>query len=930
MKKQLLTGLLMIINWLTLSAQSTIIPIDNNLKIGKLENGLTYYIKKNAKPEAKVELRLIVNAGSVLERTDQQGVAHFLEHMAFNGTTNFPKNELLNYLQKSGVRFGADLNASTSFDYTMYMLPISTSDETVLQNGYKVIRDWAGNLLLESDEIDKERGIILEEKRMRQNASMRTITQFYPVMLNNSLYSQRIPIGKEEIIKTAPQKAFTDFYKDWYRPNNMAVIAVGDIDVAKTEATIKNLFSNLKNPSTYPERPAIIPIEWHKTNTAEIVSDAENVNNTLSIYLDLKKSAATTSWEVYGTEKLQRIISDLFDGRLEEYSLDPKSPIGGGGISLEGSFFRGYQIGSISAIIKNSPVEAMNLMMAELLKAKQYGFTQQELDRVKKNIENSYSRYLAEKDKTESASYTFEYMQHFLVNEPIPGIEAEHKFITDFLHSLTLEKVNETVKAFNLNAPAFILYNATDALKNAVTKEELIATFEHSKNQKVEPYVEKNISYDLIEDQPTPGKIITTERNEILNSTTLSLSNGIRVVYKKTDFKNDEIILKGSQWGGYTNLSTDEIKAATYLSLVSSLGLGNHKGSDMPKILSGVQAGVNTFASPTQFSLFGNSTINDFEKLLQMIYLKFTKVNFDTDEFEGIKETYAAQLGGIAKNPMAKFNDTLNKFRYNYTNRITKLPSTDEVRSLQINELAGTYKKLTSNLNGATLVFTGNIDETVFQTYIEKYIASIPTKSTTESINKSNLVKPINGKNIFTFKAGKENKSQISYSYYGEAVEVSEKDILAFALMGDILQIKTTDKLREEMGSNYSPGVNAGFTRPPVCTYNLFLSVSAAPENVEKITTAYDALIVSMINGSVSDDDMIKVKSQRIKVFETQSKTNGYWSNMLEQIQLYNIDGNNITTYVDRVNAITKEDIIAVAKKYLTDANTLKGIMNPE
>lgn len=930
MKKGLLIVLLIAINCFISNAQSNKIPLDNNVIVGKLENGLTYYIKRNTKPEGKVELRLIVNAGSILEKEEQQGVAHFLEHMAFNGTTNFPKNELLNYLQKSGVRFGADLNASTSFDYTMYMLPISTTDETVLQNGYKVIRDWAGNLMLEPAEIDKERGIILEEKRMRQNAFMRTITQYYPIMLNNSLYSQRIPIGKEDIIKTAPKKAFADFYTDWYRPNNMAVIAVGDIDVVKTEATIKKLFSDLKKPSQYPERPAIIPIKWHDTNKAEIVSDAENVNNTLAIYFDLKKSTAATTWDAYGEEELQTVITDLFDGRLEEYSLDPKSPIGGGGISLQGSFFRGYEIGSLNAVIKNSPVAAINLIMAELLKAKQYGFTQQELDRVKKNIENRYNRYLAEKDKTESASYAAEYMQHFLENEPMPGIEEEHKFMMNFLHSLTLEKVNATIKTFNLNSPAFILYNATEAQKNIVSTEALIAAYENSKLQKVEPYIEKNISYELMDEQPKAGKIIATENNDILNSTTLTLSNGINVIYKKSDFKNDEIIFKGSQWGGLTNLSAEEIKSATYLSVVSSLGLGNHTGSDMPKVLSGVQAGVNTFAGPTQFSLFGSSTINDFEKLLQMIYLKFTKVNFDANEFEGIKETYAAQLGGIAKNPMAKFNDTLNKFRYNYTNRITKLPSTEELKSLQLNELANTYKKLTKNLNGATFVFTGNIDENVFRNYIEKYIASIPTEPTIESINKSNLVKPINGKNVFTFKAGKENKSQISYSYYGETAEVSEKDILAFSLMGDILQIKTTDKLREEMGSTYSPSVNAGFTRPPLGAFNLLLSVSAAPENVEKITAAYDALIVSMINGSVSDDDMIKAKSQRIKVFETQSKTNGYWSNMLELQHVYHIDSKNITTYINRVEAISKEDIIAVAKKYLTDSNTLKGIMNPE
>ncbi len=906
------------------------IVFDKNTKLDKLPNGLTYYIRKNAKPEDKAELRLVVNAGSVLERDDQQGVAHFLEHMAFNGTKNFPKNELLNYLEKAGVRFGADLNATTGFDYTIYMLPIPSNDEKILHNGYQVLRDWAGNLLLETEEIDKERGIIIEEKRMRQNAGQRMYAQYIPYLTNNSQYARRIPIGKEEIIKTAPRKAFSDFYKDWYRPDNMAIIAVGDIDVNQAEATIRSLFSDLKTPAGAPARPDVTPISWHTKNTAKIVTDAENTNNILSVYFALGKNIPATKWKEYGDELTDRVLSSLFAGRLEENFVNPTSPVSYGSINPSGSFLKGYKIGSLFAVVKNDPVQALNLLVAEVLRARQFGFTQPELDRVKKSMLKQYEESLLEKDKTESANYVAEYIEHFLNKEPSPGIEAEQKYVAAFLQNLSLAYVNTVVKQLDLNKPVFILFNAKDAMKNATTEAELTAVYEKAKLQQVTAYAESKLDAQLMDKAPQPGRILATEADDYTGSKKMTLANGITVVYKKTDFKNDEIVLKGSQWGGHTNLSEDEIKTARYFPLAGSMGVGNNKAVDMPKIMTGVEANIFMNIAPTQLMINGNASAKDLEKLLQLFYLKMTSVNFDAAEFEGIKTNYATQVGSLLKNPAIKFSDSLNRFKFNYSSRQAGFPTEQETQALQLKDLETLYKKITANLNGLVLVFSGNIDESSFPLLVEKYIASVPSGSQPVTLNKGNIIPAITGNNSLVFKAGKENKSEINYSYYGKLKETNDKEVQTFLLLGEILQMRANQKLREEMGNTYAPKVNSVIIRPPVADYSIALAVSSLPDNAGKIINAFDELVKQVISGNVAEEEVQKAKAQRVKVVENFFKTNIYWCNMLDLQLSYQFKAPVLSDYLKIVQDVSKEDIIHVANKYLAGSNVLKGIMNPE
>ena len=935
MKQKLFTKLLLLSVFTSLSValfaqkETDAIPTDPSVKIGKLPNGLTYYIRKNAKPEKKIELRLAINAGSVLEKNEQQGVAHFLEHMAFNGTKNFPKNQLTEYLGKSGVRFGADLNASTGFDETIYMLPISSADPKVVSNGFQIIRDWAGNLLFDQGEIDKERGIILEEKRMRQGASMRMMTKYFPTLSNGSMYGSRIPIGQESIIKTAPRKTFVDFYNTWYRPNNMAVIVVGDVDIADAEAKIKKLFGDLKNPANGPVRPSIIPIQWHKTNKAQIVTDAENTNDVLQIYVGLNKKTDNSKWSSYGDDLLNESIDALFSSRLQEYGLKANSPIGFGGISAAGGLFRGYNSLTLFALVKKNPTDAINTVVGELLKAKQYGFTQAEFDRVKEETLKNYQDMAAEKDKTESASFAGEYIRNFLEHVAMPGIEAEKKFTDLYMSTLTLAKINEVVKKMDLNTPTFILYTINNN-KDLVKESDLLTAFENAKKQTVEAYVEKEVSKEFIEQLPAVGTITKSETNADFNSTSLFLSNGMKVIYKKTDYKNDEVVMRGYQWGGLSNLPEADAKLAKYLLIINQLGLGSHNAGELQKMMTGVKATSIINFSNNNLSLFGNSNVVDFEKMLQILHLKLTNINFDASEVDGIKSSFGSQLGMMKKNPSFYFGDTLNKFRYNNNVRLSGLPDAKELEQVDAKALEALYKKLTSNLRGTVIELVGNIDESKIKALVEKYIASIPTKAETVALNEANILRPIKGNNSFIVKGGKENKSEINLSYYGNLTAYDDKENMSYGLMAEIIQMKTTEKLREEMGSTYSPRAGGQMSRAPMLEYNLNLVVSSAPENVEKLAVAFDGIIKSVIAGNVTADDLLKAKEQRKKLIETQMKTNNYWVSAIENQDMYKSNPTLITTYFKRLEATTKEDIVAIAKKYLSNTSILKAVMNPE
>ncbi len=518
------------------------LPLDPNVKIGKLANGLTYYIRKNAKPEKKVELRLAVNAGSVLENNDQRGLAHFMEHMGFNGSKNFPKNELVDYLQKTGVKFGADLNAYTSFDETVYILPIPSDDPAVVEKGFMVLEDWAFNNLFDKNEVEKERGVVLEESRLSKGSFERMSRQYFPKLFNGSKYGERLPIGKDDVLKNFKHETLKSFYKNWYRPNLMAVIVVGDIDPAEAEKKIKAHFSKFTNPANAPVRPSIIPIVQRTKPEAMVVTDDEATNEILQIFNFIKPAKKIKTWGDYRENLVEELISSLINLRLNELTQKADPPFVFGYTGYQ-SFLRGYNTFISAALLGDNPMqEAMDALMSETSRARQFGFLQTELDRAKAAMLNDAEKAFLEKDKTLSGQIVGSYVDHYLQNDPIPGPEHRFKFLQKILPGVKLSEINAAAKKMPSTSNAFALLQAPTKLKDKLPgNDELLNSIVAANKKPVTAYEEKAVASSLLDKDPAAGKITAETKNEKLGTTDLTLSNGVTVTIKPTQLKNDEI-----------------------------------------------------------------------------------------------------------------------------------------------------------------------------------------------------------------------------------------------------------------------------------------------------------------------------------------------------------------------------------------------------
>ena len=518
------------------------IPFNPNVKTGTLSNGLKYYIQKNAKPEKRVELRLAVNAGSILENDDQLGLAHFTEHMCFNGTKNFKKNDIVNYLQSIGVKFGADLNAYTSFDETVYILPIPSDDKKILDQGFQILEDWAHNVTFEDEEIDKERGVVIEEWRTGRGASQRMRDKYFPVLLKDSRYAQRLPIGTKEILESFKYETVKKFYKDWYRPDLMAVIVVGDIDIAEMEAKIKAHFGKIEATKNPLERKEY-NIPDHKETLISIATDKEAPFTQVQLYYKHPEIEMKTLAD-YRSGIIRRLYNGMLNQRLEELSQSAEPPFIYG-YTYYGGFIRSksaYQ--SFASVSQDGIIKGLKALLAENQRVQEYGFNASELERYKKEILRSYEKSYNERDKTESANYVYQYINHFLKGEPTPGIEWEYDFLQKVLPSITVEEINQLPKKWISDENRVVIITAPDKEGvNIPTEEEIKAVLKEAESMNITAYEDKVNEEPLIAQTPKAGKVTKETKIAALGATELTLSNGLKVILKPTDFKNDEIMM---------------------------------------------------------------------------------------------------------------------------------------------------------------------------------------------------------------------------------------------------------------------------------------------------------------------------------------------------------------------------------------------------
>jgi len=907
------------------------LPVDPRVKIGKLSNGLTYYIQKNLKPEKKMELRLVVNTGSILENNDQRGLAHFMEHMNFNGSKHFPKNELVDYLQKVGVKFGADLNAYTGFDETVYILPISTDNPDIVEKGFTVLEDWAFNNLLDKSEIEKERGVVLEESRLSKGAQERMLRQYFPKLFNGSKYAERLPIGKDSILRAFKPATLESFYRQWYRPNLMAVIVVGDINPAEIEKKIKTHFSSFKNPAGQKPRPAVTPIATRTRADAMVVTDAEATNTVLQVFNFITPSKKVKTWADYREAVKREMINSLINERLQELTQKENPPFVYGYTGTD-QFIRGYDASiSVAVLGDNSTEEAINALLAESERARKFGFLQTELDRTKANMLNEAEQEFHEKDKSQSGAIVQNYVSNYLEAEPIPGPEARYKFFQQILPGITLNEINTLAKKIPASTNAFALVTApTNTKVKLPSSTELEKQIIAANKQTVKPYEEKAVAASLMEGSGASGKVVAESKNEKLGTTDFTLSNGVTITIKPTTFKNDEIQMDAWRWGGWQTFPLEDKDNAKHAAeLVGVMGVKDMSPTDLQKFLSGKTVGVTPYLNDYEEGIQGNSSVKDFETFLQLVNLYFTQPRKDESLFNSFVTKQKSQLQFLKANPQFYYMDTVAKIVYNNNPWASiPLPKAEEYANLNIDKIMSIYNRIYDNADGMHFTFVGNIDPATAKPLFERYLGSLPGK--TEAHNfKDNGARPVKGVVSANIKRGKDPKSVVTVIWTGET-EYSREETLALRALIDALNIKVIEKLREELSGMYSGGLNGAIQKRPYVHYTVTAAIPCGPENVDKLTAALFEIVKNAQENGIDQKDLDKVKETWKKQYHVSLQSNDAWLDNLSNAFIDQNNPENILTYEQKVDALTTKDLQNAAKKFLNMNNYVKAVLYPE
>ncbi|MBB6274765.1 zinc protease [Pedobacter cryoconitis] len=906
------------------------IPNDPAVKIGKLPNGLTYYIRKNTEPKNRAELYLANRIGSLMENDDQQGLAHFTEHMAFNGTKDFPKNEIINYLQKAGVRFGADLNAYTSFDQTVYQLPIPTDSTELFKTGFKILANWAGKISMEADDIDKERGVIIEEDRQSgKNSGERIRKQLLPVLLKDSRYENRIPIGKIDLLKTFTHDKIRNFYADWYRPDLQAVIAVGDFDVNEVEKLIIANFSDLKNPAKERERLKY-DLPDNKTPLVKIVTDPEQQYNIASVTWKQRGNILKTTTDqrknmVYG------MINAMLSARFQEIMEKNNAPF-----LFAQSSFGGYQGGlipdlnafqtTVGAKSGKELAHAFTTAIAETESAVKFGFLQSELDVIKKNIEAGNEMLLKEKDKTSSGAFVGDYLSHFLTGAAIGSIDFNYAATQQNLKTITLAEVNALAKTLITKDNQIVIVQAPEKEKaNLPTAAQLLAILANT-GKNLKPYVDHTIRKPLLAQPPVAGKVTAEKKFEDIGVTEWTLSNGIKVLLKPTDFKNDQILFSSFSKGGTSLANPNDYQSADNAGIIPQSGLGDFNPSQLNRLLAGNTGNASAYIGELYQGFSGSAAPKDLENALQMVVASALNPRKDTDIFNKWISDARVSLENKNADPESVFADTVQAVLSSYNKR--SMPYTlSDLDKISLDKAFDFYKGRFADLGEQTFVFVGNFDLNTIKPLIETYIAGLPTLNKKTDFIDLGARTP-DGQISKTVRKGMEDKASVQLYIHGDYDYTANNNVQLDAL-NSALEIKILERLREKESGVYSPGVSLSVSKYPAAHYYFVISFSCAPANVEKLITAALEEVKNIRTNGATAQDIVKFKSEEQRQQELNLRSNGYWLGYLTTRLKYNDSLNQLLTEKQRLDEVTVESSKAAAQKYLKQDNYIRLVLMP-
>lgn len=911
-------------------ANAQTIPLDKQVRKGILPNGFTYYIRHNESPQGRVVFNLVVKVGSIVEDDDQSGMAHFIEHMSFNGTKHFPKNQLVDYLQRNGLRFGADINAYTGFDETVYQLPL-TNSPAILKKGLLIIRDWAQDATLATEEIDKERGVILEEKRTQMGPGQRIQQQYTPMLFNASRYADRDPIGTDSSLRYFNPSALRRFYKDWYRPDLQGIIAVGDFDVVEMEKMIRNNFSSLKNPSVRRPRQKY-RIELNGKDSFMALKDAE-MNTAMAQIIIKHQSPEMKTEEDYRLAVIRRLLNTVMAKRFRTLVTSDSSKVLQASVSI-GELMGGLDNFSVNLVAKPAGLaEGVTEVWAEIERMRKFGFKAEELEQAKDRYANGMKNGLMEKDKISSDSFAKEYVAHFLRGDLAPGMDTEYKLVMKFLSEVTIADLDKMAAAYirKDNRNIIVTGSANETLP---TKEKFELWMAKAETSIAALGVGRSSGKSgaqstkaLLRLQPVAGKVVSVVKSAD-GISTVQLSNRITVVLKPTNFRNDEIIFSGFAAGG-TSLSSDAdyYSAKNAASIVSSSGAGNYSRKELEEYLSAKQMGVQPFISEFSQGIAGGGTAGNIGKALELAYAYLTEPVIDKVLFEKMINRTRVAVAGRDKNPEVVFQDSISAILSGYHPR--RIPITaKKIDQIELERVYQIYKERFADNTGMTFSFVGSFDIDSLKPLLEKYIGSLPTANKKGSYKDPGIGLPAANINK-VIKKGLGAKARVELFYSG-LFSYGQKERMTLDALRGVLELTLTERLREQESGVYSPSVSLSMDKIPHKEFKLGIAFECAPENTERLISAALDEVAKLRATGPSALNLQKYKMESVRSREIEIKTNQWWLGYLSgQLQ----DGESLSAYklfLKNLNNLDAAQLKLSAKRYLNNENLSRFVLLPE
>lgn len=907
-------------------------PVDPNVRIGKLDNGLTYYIRKNALPENRADFYIAQKVGSIQEEENQRGLAHFLEHMCFNGTTHFPGDALKQYLEHIGVKFGENLNAYTSVDETVYNIsnvPVTTPG--AIDSCLLILHDWSNDLTLDPKEIDKERGVINEEWRTRMSAMQRMQEKMLPQMFAGTKYATCFPIGTMDVVMNFKYQTLRDYYEKWYRPDLQGIVIVGDIDVDAIEAKIKTMFADIPAQFDGAER-VYYPVNDNKEPIIIVEQDKEQPHIQALVF---NKHEATPDDQKGNMGYLVQnyainLISNMLNSRLNELTQTANPPFIYAG-TFDGDFFVAKTKDAFTGVVvcKEGAVEdGIANLLREMERARQFGFTETEYNRARadylRQLESAYN----ERDKRKNEEYVNEYVRHFLDKEPIPGIENEYAIINQVAPNIPVAALNQMMQALvtDTNQVIAIFGPEKEGIKMP-TKDAILQTLKEVKAEKLTAYVDKVSDEPLMAEKPQGGKIVSEKENPLFGTTELTLSNGVKVILKKTDFKADEIRMKGSSLGGTSLFPDSEIINIKSLDAISAGGLGNFSAVDLEKVLAGKKAFVNYSIGDKTENVNGGCSPKDLETMLQLTYLTFTAPRRDDDAFASYKNRNKASLQNQELNPNITFSDSIQAAIYMSHPRAIRMKS-DMIDKIDYDKLMEMYKDRYKDASDFTFIFVGNIDIAKDKEMIAEYLGALPAINRKETFKDTKLeIRKGAYKNEF-IKQQETPKTSVFVVYSGKC-KYDQKNNILMSMTGQILDLVYTEKVREDEGGTYGVYVGGSLSKYPKETALLQIVFETAPEKKDKLMKIIFAEAENLAKEGPSEANLKKVKEYMLKKYTEDLKENRFWLGNIDEYLFTGVD--MMKDYENLVNSITAKDIQKFANDLLKQKNEIEvSMVSPE